>query len=113
MVGKGVDLSSGGIGNHRPDVMRKAFEIAGCGEDVLEERFGGMYRAFQCGAPPHGGIAPGVDRIVMLLAGEGNLREGVPVPMNPRAGGLMLGAASAPAPTQFRALPLPLNLPGE
>jgi aspartyl-tRNA synthetase len=81
IVCNGIELSSGAIRNHRPDVMLKAFEIAGYAPDVLEERFGGMYRAFQCGAPPHGGIAPGVDRIVMLLAGEENLREVVLFPM--------------------------------
>ena len=75
--------------------MLKAFEIAGYGAEVLEERFGGMYRAFQCGAPPHGGIAPGVDRIVMLLAGEENLREVVLFPMNQRAEDLMMGAPVA------------------
>ncbi len=92
IVCNGVELSSGAIRNHRPDIMRKAFEIAGYGEDVLLQKFGGMYRAFQCGAPPHGGIAPGVDRIVMLLAGEENLREVVLFPMNQRAEDLMMGA---------------------
>ena len=94
IVCNGVELSSGAIRNHRPDVMRKAFEIAGYGEEVLLEKFGGMYRAFQCGAPPHGGIAPGVDRIVMLLAGEENLREVVLFPMNQRAEDLLMGAPS-------------------
>ena len=92
IVCNGIELSSGAIRNHRPDVMNKAFEIAGYGEDVLLEKFGGMYRAFQMGAPPHGGIAPGVDRIVMLLAGEENLREVVLFPMNQRAEDLMMGA---------------------
>ncbi len=71
----GYELASGGIRNHRPEAMLKAFEIAGYGEETVVERFGGMYRAFQYGAPPHGGMAAGVDRIVMLLAGEQNLRE--------------------------------------
>jgi len=75
--------------------MRKAFALAGYDERVLEEKFGGMYRAFQYGAPPHGGIAPGVDRIVMLLAGEENLREIVLFPMNQRAEDLLMGAPSA------------------
>ncbi len=92
IVCNGIELSSGAIRNHHPDVMQKAFEIAGYGEDVLIEKFGGMYRAFQCGAPPHGGIAPGIDRIVMLLAGEENLREVVLFPMNQRAEDLMMGA---------------------
>ena len=84
--------------------MRKAFEIAGYGPEVLEERFGGMYRAFQCGAPPHGGIAPGVDRIVMLLAGEENLREVVLFPMNQRAEDLLMGAPAPATPKQLREL---------
>ena len=94
IVCNGVELSSGAIRNHRPDVMKKAFEIAGYGEEVLIEKFGGMYRAFQYGAPPHGGVAPGVDRIVMLLAEEENLREVTLFPMNQRAEDLLMGAPS-------------------
>ena len=89
-----MELSSGAIRNHRPDVMKKAFAIAGYGEDVLEQKFGGMLRALSLGAPPHGGIAPGIDRIVMLLCGEENLREVVLFPMNQRAEDLMMGAPS-------------------
>jgi aspartyl-tRNA synthetase len=111
IVCNGIELSSGAIRNHRPDVMRKAFEIAGYGEDVLLEKFGGMYRAFQCGAPPHGGIAPGVDRIVMLLAGEENLREVVLFPMNQKAEDLLMGAPSGVTPKQLRELHIRLNLP--
>ena len=111
IVCNGIELSSGAIRNHRPDVMRKAFEIAGYAPDVLEERFGGMYRAFQCGAPPHGGIAPGVDRIVMLLAGEENLREVVLFPMNQRAEDLLMGAPSPATPKQLRELHIRLALP--
>jgi aspartyl-tRNA synthetase len=111
IVCNGLELSSGAIRNHRPDVMKKAFEIAGYGEDVLMERFGGMYRAFQCGAPPHGGIAPGIDRIVMLLAGEENLREVVLFPMNQRAEDLMMGAPSPATAKQLRELHIRLNLP--
>jgi aspartyl-tRNA synthetase len=111
IVCNGVELSSGAIRNHHPDVMRKAFAIAGYGEDALLEKFGGMYRAFQCGAPPHGGIAPGVDRIVMLLAGEENLREVVLFPMNQRAEDLMMGAPSSATPKQLRELHIRLNLP--
>ena len=111
IVCNGVELSSGAIRNHRPDVMRRAFAIAGYPEEVLEERFGGMYRAFQYGAPPHGGIAPGVDRIVMLLAGEENLREIVLFPMNQRAEDLLMGAPSAATPKQLRELHIRLNLP--
>ena len=104
IVCNGIELSSGAIRNHRPDVMRKAFAIAGYEEAVLEERFGGMYRAFQYGAPPHGGIAPGVDRIVMLLAGEENLREVVLFPMNQRAEDLLMGAPAPATPKQLREL---------
>jgi aspartyl-tRNA synthetase len=111
IVCNGVELSSGAIRNHRPDIMRKAFEIAGYGEDVLETKFGGMYRAFQYGAPPHGGIAPGVDRIVMLLAGEENLREIVLFPMNQRAEDLLMGAPSPATSKQLRELHIRLNLP--
>jgi aspartyl-tRNA synthetase len=111
VVCNGIELSSGAIRNHRPDVMRKAFALAGYGEDVLEQKFGGMYRAFQYGAPPHGGIAPGVDRIVMLLAGEENLREVVVFPMNQRAEDLLMGAPSPVTPKQLRELHIRLNLP--
>jgi aspartyl-tRNA synthetase len=111
IVCNGIELSSGAIRNHRPDVMKKAFEIAGYGEDVLVEKFGGMYRAFQYGAPPHGGIAPGVDRIVMLLAGEENLREVVLFPMNQRAEDLLMSAPSEATPKQLRELHIRLNLP--
>ena len=111
IVCNGVELSSGAIRNHRPDTMRKAFAIAGYEESVLEERFGGMVRAFQYGAPPHGGIAPGVDRIVMLLAGEENLREIVPFPMNQRAEDLLMGAPSEATAKQLRELHIRLNVP--
>jgi aspartyl-tRNA synthetase len=111
IVCNGVELSSGAIRNHRPDIMKKAFEIAGYSEDVLIERFGGMYRAFQYGAPPHGGVAPGVDRIVMLLAGEENLREVTLFPMNQRAEDLLMGAPSPATPKQLRELHIRLNLP--
>ncbi len=111
IVCNGIELSSGAIRNHRPDVMKKAFAIAGYGEEVLLEKFGGMYRAFQNGAPPHGGIAPGVDRIVMLLAGEENLREVVLFPMNQRAEDLMMGAPAEVTPKQLRELHIRLNLP--
>jgi aspartyl-tRNA synthetase len=111
IVCNGIELSSGAIRNHRPDIMRRAFEIAGYDEDVLIEKFGGMYRAFQYGAPPHGGIAPGVDRIVMLLAGEENLREVTLFPMNQRAEDLLMGAPSEATPKQLRELHIRLNLP--
>ncbi len=107
----GYELASGAIRNHRPDVMRKAFAIAGYGEAVLEERFGGMYRAFHFGAPPHGGMAAGIDRIVMLLAGEHNLREISLFPMNQRAEDILMGAPSNVATKQLRELHIQLNLP--
>ena len=111
IVCNGVELSSGAIRNHRPEIMKKAFEIAGYGEDVLIEKFGGMYRAFQFGAPPHGGIAPGVDRIVMLLAEEENLREVTLFPMNQRAEDLLMGAPGEATMKQLRELHIRLNLP--
>ncbi len=111
VVCNGVELSSGAIRNHRPDIMKKAFALAGYDEDVLEQKFGGMYRAFQYGAPPHGGIAPGIDRIVMLLAGEDNLREIVLFPMNQRAEDLLMGAPSPVSAKQLRELHIRLNLP--
>jgi aspartyl-tRNA synthetase len=111
IVCNGTELSSGAIRNHRPDVMKKAFAIAGYGEDVLEQKFGGMLHALSLGAPPHGGIAPGVDRIVMLIAGEENLREVVLFPMNQRAEDLMMGAPSEATPKQLRELHIRLNLP--
>jgi aspartyl-tRNA synthetase len=111
IVCNGVELSSGAIRNHRPDVMRKAFAIAGYGENTLEQKFGGMLRALSLGAPPHGGIAPGIDRIVMLICGEENLREVVLFPMNQRAEDLMMGAPSEVAPQHLRELHIRLNLP--
>ena len=111
IVCNGVELSSGAIRNHRPEVMKKAFEIAGYPEAVLLEKFGGMYRAFQYGAPPHGGIAPGVDRIVMLLCNEPNIREVVLFPMNQQAEDLLMGAPSEATPKQLRELHIRLNLP--
>jgi aspartyl-tRNA synthetase len=104
VVCNGVELSSGAIRNHRPEVMKKAFAIAGYEESSLEERFGGMLHALSLGAPPHGGIAPGIDRIVMLLCGEDNLREVVLFPMNQRAEDLMMGAPSEVSPKQLREL---------
>jgi len=104
IVCNGVELSSGAIRNHRPEIMLKAFEIAGYGPDVVESEFGGMLNAFRYGAPPHGGIAPGVDRIVMLLAGEENLREVIMFPMNQQAEDLMMNAPSKVSPEQLTEL---------
>jgi aspartyl-tRNA synthetase len=111
VVCNGIELSSGAIRNHRPDIMQKAFAIAGYGSEVLEQKFGGMLRALQYGAPPHGGIAPGIDRIVMLLCGEQNLREVVLFPMNQKAEDLLMGAPSEVSPKQLRELHIRLNLP--
>jgi aspartyl-tRNA synthetase len=107
----GYELASGGIRNHRPEAMVRAFEIAGYSEKDVVERFGGMYRAFQYGAPPHGGMAAGVDRIVMLLCGTTNLREISLFPMNQRAEDLLMGAPSDVTPKQLRELHIRLNLP--
>jgi aspartyl-tRNA synthetase len=111
IVCNGVELSSGAIRNHRPEVMKKAFAIAGYDEDILEKKFGGMLHALSLGAPPHGGIAPGIDRIVMLLAGEENLREVVLFPMNQRAEDLMMGAPSEVTAKQLKELSIRLDLP--
>jgi aspartyl-tRNA synthetase len=112
VVCNGVELSSGAIRNHRPEVMKKAFAIAGYDEATLEHRFGGMLHALSLGAPPHGGIAPGIDRIVMLLCGEENLREVVLFPMNQRAEDLMMGAPSEATPKQLRELHIRVVKPG-
>jgi aspartyl-tRNA synthetase len=101
IVCNGVELSSGAIRNHRPDIMYKAFEIAGYTRAQVDENFSGMISAFKFGAPPHGGSAPGIDRIVMLLAGEPNIREVVVFPMNQRAEDLMM---NAPAPVSAKQL---------
>ena len=111
IVCNGIELSSGAIRNHRPDIMVKAFAIAGYPEDVLEARFGGMLRAFRYGAPPHGGLAPGIDRIVMLLARTPNLREITAFPLNQQAQELMLGAPSVVDDKQLRELNIQLSLP--
>ncbi|MGJ8623200.1 MAG: aspartate--tRNA ligase [Yoonia sp.] len=102
----GYELVSGAIRNHRPEIMFKAFEIAGYGEDEVRKRFGGMVNAFQYGAPPHGGCAAGIDRIVMLLANASNIREVIMFPMNQRAEDLMMDAPSEPQNEQLRELRL-------
>ena len=104
VVCNGVELSSGAIRNHKPEIMEKAFAIAGYPREELEARFGGMLRALQYGAPPHGGIAPGIDRIVMLLCGEENLRQVVMFPMNQQAEDLLMGAPSEVSPKQLKEL---------
>lgn len=107
----GYEIASGGIRNHVPEAMVKAFEIAGYGEQEVVDRFGGMYRAFQYGAPPHGGMAAGVDRIVMLLCGTTNLREISLFPMNQQAMDLLMGAPSDATTKQLRELHVRVNLP--
>ncbi|MCA1287449.1 aspartate--tRNA ligase [Salipiger bermudensis] len=102
----GYELVSGAIRNHKPEVMLKAFEIAGYGEDEVKKRFAGLYTAFQYGAPPHGGCAAGIDRIVMLLAGTSNIREVIMFPMNQRAEDLMMQAPSEPSSDQLMELSL-------
>ena len=102
----GYELVSGAIRNHRPEIMFKAFEIAGYGQDEVRKRFGGMVNAFQYGAPPHGGCAAGIDRIVMLLANASNIREVIMFPMNQRAEDLMMNAPSDPQNEQLRELRL-------
>jgi len=113
IVCNGVELSSGAIRNHRPDIMYKAFAIAGYSAADVEARFGGMLNAFKFGAPPHGGSAPGIDRIVMLLADTPNIREVVTFPMNQQAQDLMMQAPSEVPPERLRELHIRLALPPE
>jgi aspartyl-tRNA synthetase len=113
IVCNGVELSSGAIRNHRPDIMYRAFEIAGYKREEVEARFGGMLNAFKYGAPPHGGSAPGIDRIVMLLADTPNIREVVAFPMNQQAQDLLMQAPAAVPPERLRELHIRLALPPE
>jgi aspartyl-tRNA synthetase len=111
IVCNGVELSSGAIRNHRPDIMYKAFAIAGYTREEVEARFGGMLNAFRYGAPPHGGSAPGIDRIVMLIAGEGNIREVIAFPMNQKAEDLLMQAPAPVPPERLKELHIRLDLP--
>ena len=111
IVCNGIELSSGAIRNHSPDIMIRAFEIAGYGRDEVERRFGGMLSAFRFGAPPHGGSAPGIDRIVMMLADEPNIREVIVFPMNQQAQDLLMGAPAPADPARLKELHLRLDLP--
>ena len=106
IVCNGVELSSGAIRNHKADIMYKAFDIAGYGPEVVEDKFAGMINAFKFGAPPHGGIAPGVDRIVMLLAGTNTIRDVILFPMNGQAQDLMMNAPAEADPAQLKELRL-------
>src|SRR5258706_7088237 len=111
IVCNGVELSSGAIRNHKPEIMYKAFEIAGYGPEVVAAKFGGMIRALKFGAPPHGGIAPRIDRIVMLLCGADNLRDVTMFPLNQQAEDLLMGAPSEVSAKQLRELHIKLSLP--
>jgi aspartyl-tRNA synthetase len=111
IVCNGVELSSGAIRNHEPEIMFKAFEIAGYSRETVEQEFAGMLRAFEYGAPPHGGIAPGIDRIVMLLADEPNIRETIAFPLNGNAQDLLMGAPTELDEARLRELNIQLRKP--
>ena len=113
LVVNGVELSSGAVRNHDPEIMVKAFSIVGLGEDAVKAKFPAMYNAFCYGAPPHAGIAPGVDRMVMLIAGEESIREIIPFPMNKTAQDVMMGAPSEVDPKQLKDVHIKIDLPKE
>ena len=109
-VVNGVELSSGAVRNHEPAIMEKAFEIAGYGIDVIEKKFSALYNAFKFGAPPHAGIAPGVDRMVMLLAGEQSIREIIVFPMDRNARDILMNAPSTVTEQQLRDVHIKLDV---
>ncbi len=111
IVCNGIELSSGAIRNHRPDIMIRAFQIAGYSEADVEARFGGMLNAFRYGAPPHGGSAPGIDRMVMLLADEPNIREVIVFPLNQQGEDLLMGAPAETTPARLKELSLKIDIP--
>ncbi|HEY5290177.1 MAG TPA: aspartate--tRNA ligase [Caulobacteraceae bacterium] len=111
IVVNGVELCSGAVRNHRPEIMLRAFEIAGYGAETVEQQFGGMLNAFRYGAPPHAGMAPGIDRIVMLLAGVQNIREVIAFPLNQQAQDLMMNAPAAVRDTQLKELHIKIQSP--
>ena len=113
LVCNGVELSSGAVRNHDPEIMIKAFEMVRLGEDDVKAKFPAMYNAFCYGAPPHAGIAPGVDRMVMLLAGEDSIREIIPFPMNKNAQDVMMGAPSTVEQKQLDELNIAITCPVE
>lgn len=113
LVCNGVELSSGAVRNHNPEIMIKAFELAGLGEEDVKAKFPAMYNAFCYGAPPHAGIAPGVDRMIMLICGEESIREIIPFPMNKNAMDVMMGAPATVEPRQLDDVHISLKLPEE
>lgn len=113
IVCNGVEIGSGAIRNHKPEIMYKAFQIAGYSKEEVDKKFGGMIRAFRYGAPPHGGIAPGIDRIVMLLANAKNIREVIAFPMNQNAQDLLMGAPSEVSPKQLEELHIRIVYPDQ
>ena len=110
LVCNGVELSSGAVRNHDPEIMIKAFEMVGLGEEDVKAKFPAMYNAFCYGAPPHAGIAPGVDRMVMLIAGEESIREIIPFPMNKNAQDVMMGAPSFVEDRQLKDVHISLDI---
>lgn len=113
IVCNGIELSSGAVRNHDPEIMEKAFEIVGYGKDVIEEKFSALYNAFQFGAPPHAGIAPGVDRMIMLLTGSETIRDVIAFPMNSKAQDLLMGAPGNVTKAQLEDVHIKLDLPRE
>ncbi|MDE6302921.1 MAG: Asp-tRNA(Asn)/Glu-tRNA(Gln) amidotransferase GatCAB subunit C, partial [Clostridia bacterium] len=112
-VVNGVELSSGAVRNHEPAIMERAFEIVGYGKEVIEEKFSALYNAFKFGAPPHAGIAPGVDRIVMLLCGEQSIREIITFPMDRNARDVLMGAPSTVTQKQLDDVHIQIVMPKE
>ena len=113
LVCNGVELSSGAVRNHDPEIMIKAFELVGLGEDDVKAKFPAMYNAFCYGAPPHAGIAPGVDRMIMLICGEESIREIIPFPMNKNAMDVMMGAPATVEPKQLEDVHIQIKMPKE
>ena len=113
LVVNGVELSSGAVRNHEPSIMEKAFAIVGYGKDVIEQKFSALYNAFKFGAPPHAGIAPGVDRMVMLLAEEPSIREIIVFPMDRNARDVLMGAPTTVTDKQLKEVHIKLDLPEE
>ena len=110
IVCNGIELSSGAVRNHDPEIMIKAFEIAGYTEEEIKTRFSALFNAFHYGAPPHAGIAPGVDRMLMLLTGEESIREVIAFPMNSKAQDLLMGAPSVVTDRQLKDVHIKLDL---